>query len=1213
MTGAVATRASSWSDTAIAHLEDSLSCPRCAHALHDRHCARCGADYSGPVGGELWEASRRAADALRERRQVLDRVPTRAVAPSPPVAAPPPPVAPVPAVAPGPPRSSATVQSVLAVAGAALVAVAAVVFTSFNPDLTDVLVRGLIVGAVTVVFVVGAAVLMRRGLGFSAEAVGALAIVFVALDVHALTGLAPDARWAVAAPATLVAGVALTALALRLRVRVWLWSALVALAVVPAMIGYAADAPVLGHLGVAVAPFGLISLTPRFGLIIGGSLRAERATLTVVQVLAVVVAPVQGLLWGALPAEAVALSLSGVLAGAGVLAAFSTRHPARGLWSLIAGVWMTAAIVLLTPAVLPPVVWEAWWLAIVPAAAVIGAVVVGVLAPLPRSVDRGVLAVGAVVVMGVAAVPPTVIALLLGGSTVLRDDSDALAEPVFAVAVVLGLAALAVGLVVFAVLRERRHPSPAPAEGAPAPLGTRWVGYLGLWYALLAVLTLLTVPSIAVGGRIAIGLVVAATLSVAVVRTPRLRPLALRAPTVAGAHLLVLFAAILSWRDAALAVTVGAAVVVVIGALALALPARVRFAHVAAGYAYALAVFATALSLAGVTGVAQLCLTTSAGAVTAIAATFAPFVRVRAWYAVLVVTSVPFLLGVAQVLFERSGWTALSTSLIFALALALVATRRPGLVAPLRLAAAAILVPSVAVVAVCLGAQVLPGSGSPVVLPIIAAVVAVVLPCGPLVSSVLAARVGEKDAALARLAIEASTLLTAAIAVGLALVREAAGLGTSLLVLAIVGVGGIATGLWGSRKYGWWLAGAAFTGVVWCAWGIASVGLVEAYVLPPALSAMVVGAVLTARETRSLPLYGAGLLAAVVPALVLAALVGPSARAFALVGAAWVLVAVSRWVLRGPLRSLAPATLGAAMIAGAAGAAGGVRFGLGLDVPPAGASLVLLCLGISVAGAAPALLAARGLRRAAVPGGRLERSRWTAAPAFAYVAVGTWTAIERYWPTIWTMWALMLAFLVAMVVIAACAVRGRTALPPVWFVFALAFATGVVAWSPRELRVEWFSLPLGAALLIAGVFALRAAPPADPAAPGIRSLTAWPARWVGSWPLLAPGLVVMMSASIVATFTDPLTWRAILVIVLALLAILVGAARRLAAPFLIGVVVLPIENVFAFAVQIGRGIESMPWWITLAVVGAVLLIIAVTYERRAGEEAGITARLKDLN
>ena len=64
-----------------------------------------------------------------------------------------------------------------------------------------------------------------------------------------------------------------------------------------------------------------------------------------------------------------------------------------------------------------------------------------------------------------------------------------------------------------------------------------------------------------------------------------------------------------------------------------------------------------------------------------------------------------FLLGVAAVLMVRSGWTALSTSLAFALALTLMLTRRPGMTLLLRSAAAALLVPSLAVVVVCLGAQ----------------------------------------------------------------------------------------------------------------------------------------------------------------------------------------------------------------------------------------------------------------------------------------------------------------------------------------------------------------------------------------------------------------------------------------------------------------------------------------------------------------------------
>ena len=126
------------------------------------------------------------------------------------------------------------------------------------------------------------------------------------------------------------------------------------------------------------------------------------------------------------------------------------------------------------------------------------------------------------------------------------------------------------------------------------------------------------------------------------------------------------------------------------------------------------------------------------------------------------------------------------------------------------------------------------------------------------------------------------------------------------------------------------------------------------------------------------------------------------------------------------------------------------------------------------------------------------------------------------------------------------------------------------------------------------------------------SLNTWPFGFTGSWPLLAPGIVVIFLASVLATGTDPQTWRAISVIAAALLAILVGAQFKLAAPFILGIVILPIENIVVFAVQIGRGIESVPWWITLAIVGAVLLIIAVTYERRSGADNSVTARLRDL-
>src|SRR5690606_13069915 len=131
----------------------------------------------------------RAAHALRARQAVLARIPRiPARAPLPQRTAPATPPAPLPL---GPSGPSATVQSVLAVAGAGLVALAAIVFTFLNPDLTDTALRSVIVGVVTVAFLVGAVLLSRRALRFSAESVGALVMVFLGLDVQALSDLAP--------------------------------------------------------------------------------------------------------------------------------------------------------------------------------------------------------------------------------------------------------------------------------------------------------------------------------------------------------------------------------------------------------------------------------------------------------------------------------------------------------------------------------------------------------------------------------------------------------------------------------------------------------------------------------------------------------------------------------------------------------------------------------------------------------------------------------------------------------------------------------------------------------------------------------------------------------------------------------------------------------------------------------------------------------------
>ncbi len=1227
-----------WSDAAIRRLLDRTSCPVCGlDAFSVRGCANCGVQLPDELATELWEASQSAALALAARQAVLDRVPRPGAAGA--TATPVPTPAPTsqPAAKPTtsqPPesareRSSATVQSVLAVAGAGLFAVSAIVFTFFNPDLTDRALRSGIVGIITVLFLGGAWLLARRGLQFSAEAVGTLGMVFIALDVYAVSELAGAgiSRWTTAAIGTLISGAAMAALSARARIRSWLWVSLLGLTAVPAMLGYAGGTTLtgmLGHLGAAFAAFALMEAAVRAARMFDGRLRSERVMLTALQLLATTLVITQVWRSEIWPAAAYWLAVSATLGAVTALATLATRHLLRQLWSVIAGAAATAAVVVLPFALgLGSSVGTDWYLAVTPAAGAIGLVLFGALTPTPRTVARGAAISGVVAVAAFSVLAPMLLAVMVGAVTVLgaltgADGAAAGLGAANVIAVVIGLASMAAGFGAFATIHARMRTASSNLVTAAASVTA--------WLAALAGLTFSCLPTLPLGARITVALALAIALSVLLVAGPRIRSArtSIRLPLILGAHFAVLLAGIVSWTDRPTTIWAGAAIVVTIAIIARTVPARMRFLHVGAGYAYALIIFAAALDQVSVGTIALLCLTTSLASIGAMAATFLRQVAPPAWYAILAVTSVPFVIGVVQVVFERSGWTALSTGLIFLLALTLLTTRRAGLGVELRAIAAGLLVPSLAVVVVCLGAQVLLGSASPVTLPVIAAMVALVLPSADLIRSGLQKRdIGNRDAVVARIALEASTLLTGAIVVVLALVRVAAGLPTTFVVLVILGVGAAATSIWAKRRYGWWVAGASFTGALWCLWALAGISVLEPYLLPPSLAAAAVGLVLTSRGTRAVSLYASGLLMAVAPILAMLAVSGNGASAFApwrgfgLIAASWLLLGLGMRLGRGStaraerLRALQAPTLWVALGSGAAGAIQGVRFGMGADtIGSAAVPEILLCCVIGVAGALPAAAAARMIRGAAPAGSRLASTRWLYAPAAAYVAVASWTAIERDWFTIWAMWVLMLAYLVAVVVIARRQRGGSTGLPPVWFVFLLAFVTSIVAWSPRELRVETFSLPLGIFLLAAGALAMRAQ---RAGAPRGGTLGSWPEGFNGSWPLLAPGLVTMLLASIVSTFTDPLTWRAILVIVIALVAILVGSGLRLAAPFLIGIVVLPIENAFVFLVQIGRGIESMPWWITLAVVGAVLLIIAVTYERRAGEENSITARLRDLS
>lgn len=1192
-----------WSDRAIDELTLSPGCPRCGKkAIAAAWCRACGADFRGTVGRELWEASVTAASALRARQAVLDRVPLMA----PTVVSAPGPARPVDTLRPtrATPTatrasSSATVQSVLAVAGAGLVAVAALVFTFFTPELGDHGARTPVIGGIALVFLVGAWLLGRRDLRMSAEAVGALGMAFLGLVVaSAADGHAPRAVWATYASGALIVGSAMAYVGWLARLRVWFWTSLIALAAVPALYAPAVGehtAVAVGALASGFAAFALIGLLPRLAPRFDDRMSAEGTSLTVLQFCAVALAVVASVTTPAPGPTPYWVGNALVLTVVAILAALSSRHLAGNAWALLAGAAGVAAFAI-APFAFGPALRERWLMTLVPAAAVTGLIAWAAVGAREQRVRQVAFLSGALIVVGLSAVRSVAAGLAIGAGVLLgRPATDAdLWEADAVAAVALGLAAVAIGAHATAMLPVARA------------VGIRWVAAVGTWFAAAATLVALSSPAIASGARVAaaVVLVLATTLALTRLRATRAWPFAHRLPLIAGAHAATLLAGILTIRGGGLLLPAGAiATIAALLGLARTVPREGRFVHVGGAYAYGLLVLGLVLERVGIASLPLLCLVAVAGGAGAIAATFLP-VSPRAWWAILAVTSVPFAAGVVQVVFERSGWTALSTTVLFALSLTLTVTRRPGLGRSLRALAASTLLPSLAVVAVCLGAQFLVQSGSPVVLPVIAALTAAVLPARRRILAALVPRIGRPAAEWAALAVETSAIVTAAVTIALALLRDAAGPGTALLVLVILAAGGAALAHWGGRSYGWWLAGAALTGALWCGWALTGVQLAEAFFLPPALGMALVGAILTSKGRRGHLLFGAGLIVATAPVLFLLAGFGsPSdtTRAYGLVTASAVLAALGIVWRRagGSAAPLAAPALVASVLAGAGGAVQGVRWGLGLDAAPPGAlPLVLLCLGIGVAGALPA----------AISGGVLRLARpWRRAafvPAAVYVPVAAWSAIRPDWPSIWTMWALMIALLFTMVAVAFRARTRDTAAPPVPLLFALAFATAVVAWSPRELRVEWFSLPLGMLLVAAGLSGLGSSAARRPA------LLDWPRGARGSWALLGPGILVVFSASVSATYTDPQTWRAILVIVLALAAILVGAARRLAAPFLIGMVVLPVENALAFIVQIGRGIQSMPWWITLSVVGAVLLIIAVTYERRAG--SGFIARLRDL-
>ncbi|GAA3598728.1 hypothetical protein GCM10022198_23730 [Klugiella xanthotipulae] len=1241
-----------WTSDTVSALRQTVACPRCAAYLRQPGwCTQCGADLGGAPGVALHEASLAAAAAIERRQELINRLPAHVTATAGQQAGAQPlptsqfPRGRLPHTSPAnTPARSISLQSVLAVAGASLVAVAAFVFTFLNPELTNFATRTTIVAVITAVFLGSAWLMTRAKLQFSAEAIGGLGMVFVALDIWAFSTLAAPAMsaWVLDGIGVLVSSAALVALGYIIRLRTWVWTGFLGFLSTPALFSVAGseNSSAFWLLAVFAAGLALHQLANRLGPRFDSRLRAERSTATVVHIIATLYVLLRITLFTHFDSNAQhILYNAAVLAILAILTALAARTQLRRMWMFASAAAGVTAVMML-PLLMDRL--SLYWPALVPAA---GALALTLLAatPLPGWMTRPVTLVGGWSVLLAIALWPLVIVLenigRRGADTRLLDGLTG----------ALGVAAAAAGTAALWALARRQADTARLAHTALI---------VGLWVAMTALGSVTAWAGLPPVAQAIIGLTAAVTLSLIVTRWPRVLRASgsVRAPIIVAAHLLILLVVSLATVETWLVVPSGIAALAALYAVARTLPRPERTTHLVVGYSYALSLFAYGMSRLGLESIAVLCLTTAVALLTALAATLLPRVRAASWWAILAVTAAPFLIGIASVIAVRSGWTALSTAVACALAVTLLLSQRPGLTLFVRGLAASLIVPSLAVVVVCLGAQVLTGSASPVILPVIAVIVAVALPLTGRIQSALSAHgIAEGEARAARLALEISALVTAAIAVLLALARTAAGLGTTFIVFIVLGLGAAATGLFAHRRYAWGVTGVSFTGALWSLLALSNVTLVEPYVLPPTLAAAVIAAILVARGASGLgipsrTLYTLGLTIAPLPSLGFLAFWGAEAdgsgtwRAPTLLATSVVLIVLAMLLphFTSRLAPLQRPTLGVAALTSTAGMIQSLRLGWGLDPLAVDPPLIMgLALGFSIIAAALAAGASRiaaglppehtirrprSLSEASTPTAALAvphnaattgltltsrflGSRWLYAPALLLLTLGPIAAIRPGWFPIWTLWTLASALLCLMIVTAARARTRPVSLPPVWFTFVLAWVTAVAGWSERELRVETFSLPLGLALLTVGIIGLAQT---DTARASRGTLTSWPIGFTGSWPLLTPGLLVTLIPSMLATGTDPLTWRAILVLALALVAIFVGSLRRLGAPFIIGLIVLPLENVIVFAVQIGRSIGATPWWITLATVGAVLLVLAVTSERRTEGTNGAAARMRDL-
>ncbi|MBG6056624.1 hypothetical protein RCH16_001298 [Cryobacterium sp. MP_M5] len=164
------------------------------------------------------------------------------------------------------------------------------------------------------------------------------------------------------------------------------------------------------------------------------------------------------------------------------------------------------------------------------------------------------------------------------------------------------------------------------------------------------------------------------------------------------------------------------------------------------------------------------------------------------------------------------------------------------------------------------------------------------------------------------------------------------------------------------------------------------------------------------------------------------------------------------------------------------------------------------------------------------------------------------------------------------------------------WVFIAAGAVAVLAGFAHAApdTIEIVSVPLAVALLTTGWLHLEATPAAR------------------SWSWFAPGLLVLLVPSLLLDVTESPLWRVVGLGVVATVVIVVGAVRRLQAPFVIGAVVLLVHAIAQLWPWISLAYGAVPWWLWLGIGGTVLIVLAARYEQRIGNLKAIALGISAL-